>query len=615
MACLTCGAGKQTAEAGLNTCSKCPEGRAAGSENSTTCHICGPGRFALGVGNVDCPMCPSGFYATGRMNYECKVCDAGTACPTGTGAPKICPAGWYSEKPRSTECQRCSVGYASLTPKSAACVLCKSGRFAPVVNSTECTACDRGMFVNASRSEGCFFCPRGWADLRRNASAFCRRCPVKWRSSVILDPGLGSTDCIPCRLGEVQPPDSGKCHFCSPGTFSLYPGEQSVVAEWNDGDTPEGELPWAMCHACSEGAICRGGHGLKALNGFWRSSNYSTIFTKCFEPLACMGASRREAKDERLRVERNESCAVGYTGRLCHMCSPGYGREGFDKCNKCPPKKSNLILTGVGVGCVLIVMVSFIIFSIKSSGDADSISSMMFKTLAAYGQVVGIASLFPYKWPILILKLFETMDMVTSVSDRILNTDCSLEDRQNQPGALPLIYEKAILYMLAPPIFVVCAVLVFLTAHCCITQRNCIGRFWQRKLLKPGEQWTFVDTKRCIIVAGIVAMVIMHPTLVRQAMFLLMCVDIEGRFFLRKNVQLECGIFEHNLMSLVCATPAILVYVLMWPALVYRVLNRRRHKLHAPGLAGHATRSTYGFLYKGYSKDRFYWVRESRQGH
>ena len=105
---------------------------------------------------------------------------------------------------------------------------------------------------------------------------------------------------------------------------------------------------------------------------------------------------------------------------------------GFDTCQECPPKVANTVLTVVGGMFVLIMIVAFIIYSIKSSAEESSTSSMMFKTLAAYGQVVGIAALFPYKWPQEILKLFELLDMLTSVSDRLLNTDCALETRRGK---------------------------------------------------------------------------------------------------------------------------------------------------------------------------------------
>ena len=332
----------------------------------------------------------------------------------------------------------------------------------------------------------------------------------------------------------------------------------------------------------------------------------STRFTGCFMPTACNGAARDfNAKIPELMVERNETCAPGYGGRLCHACVTNWGRESFDGCKQCPPKVGNMVLTVVGVLTVVIVLIGFIIFSITSSADEGSTSSMMFKTLAAYGQVVGIASLFPYKWPQEILELFKFMDTITSVSDRILNTDCALEARRGQ--GLPLLYEKAILYMMSPAIFMCCAFCVLICAHILINAPTVWGESLRRRLLKPESEWTREDTKRCFIVSCIVVMVIMHPTLVRQSMFLLMCVEVEGSYYLRKDVQLQCDTAAHNSMVAFVAAPGILLYVFLWPYSVYVVLKNRKHKMHMSGLAGHDTRAAYGFLYRGFAAKRYYW--------
>lgn len=354
--------------------------------------------------------------------------------------------------------------------------------------------------------------------------------------------------------------------------------------------------------SCSLGFFdnrCRGGHALKALNGFWRSSNMSTNFTECFFKASCEGASWEDStKDLSLKIEHNESCKYGYQGRLCHSCIQGWGkidqpiascnitkehflsllltvhfffptknttgRMTFDTCQVCPPKQANTALTVVGILVVLCMMVGFIIYSIKSSADESSTSSMMFKTLAAYGQVVGLASLFPYKWPKEIIKLFELLDMMTSVSDRILNTDCALASKKDN-GEFPLVYEKAILYMMAPVIFTLCACVVFIITQYALDVRCKNNKFVRLRtyVLKQGEEWLFSDTKRCIIVSVIVAMVVLHPTLTRQSIFLLMCVEVEGAFYLRKDVQLQCSTTQHNLVVGLVAVPGILFYVII----------------------------------------------------
>ena len=58
------------------------------------------------------------------------------------------------------------------------------------------------------------------------------------------------------------------------------------------------------------------------------------------------------------------------------------------------------------------------------------------------------------------------------------------------------------------------------------------------KVDKYDEEWTFKDTKRYLIVSVLVTMVILHPTLTRQCLFMFMCVNIENGTYLRKDVQL-----------------------------------------------------------------------------
>jgi hypothetical protein len=224
-------------------------------------------------------------------------------------------------------------------PFSTKCETCQPGTFAAVTNATECTTCDRGQFNELPSGIKCFECPRGWAT-DTLGSDVCTECEIKYRSSVrdFGGDGLGSRECIPCLLGEVQPPKSGECFYCAVGFFSLYAGEQLVVTSMNK-KAKEENLNHANCHDCPFGAACRGGNFLRPLNGFWRSNNFSVVFTECFFPPACEGAKwEGSTKNQQLLTERNESCRLGYTGRLCHACIAGWGRMTFDTCQDCPPK-------------------------------------------------------------------------------------------------------------------------------------------------------------------------------------------------------------------------------------------------------------------------------------
>jgi hypothetical protein len=224
---------------------------------------------------------------------------------------------------------------------------------------------------------------------------------------------------------------------------------------------------------------------------------------------------------------------------------------------------------------------------------------------------------------------------MTSVSDRILNTDCAMEDVNRE---IPLTYEKAILYMVGPLCFVACATLFWGTVHCVMRYlwsderaRNKGRQRSPKRLTKKkgkrgkimikrssllnimrtkidnykGDEWTLKDFKRYLIVSILVAMVILHPTLTRQSLFLFMCVKVEDGTYLRKDVQLECYTNEHISYLMAVGIPGVIGYVIGIPAVTFWVLFRRRFKLNLEGPAGAATRKTYGFIYQGYGI--FYW--------
>ena len=336
--------------------------------------------------------------------------------------------GWFSNKVGASVCNPCVAGRAQQQQQQTSCEICRAGRYSGVEAGTECTACKKGTFSDVVSSLKCDSCPQGFAS-NDTSSPACKQCPLKYKSALQKE----STSCTACKLGEIQTPDTRTCWFCKAGFYSLDAGEQ-LPTEFDEEDPS-----LALCHHCPAGADCRGGEKIKALNTWWRSSNMSIVLTQCFEQAACLGAYNSAINlnmpDGLATVEHNETCAKGYRGRLCHACSAGYGRETFDSCNVCPEQTSNKLLMAFGLLCVIVVLIFFIVFTVRTATDERSNASMMFKTLAAYGQVVGIASLFPYRWPKSVLYLFDVLESLTSVSDRILNTDCAMEDSTH---AMPL---------------------------------------------------------------------------------------------------------------------------------------------------------------------------------
>ena len=79
-----------------------------------------------------------------------------------------------------------------------------------------------------------------------------------------------------------------------------------------------------------------------------------------------------------------------------------------------------------GILIALVVLAIFILKTMRSAADDRSTASMLMKTAAAYMQVPFIARTFCHKWPSIIVSLFDAMDTVSSVSDALLNSDCTI---------------------------------------------------------------------------------------------------------------------------------------------------------------------------------------------
>ena len=99
-----------------------------------------------------------------------------------------------------------------------------------------------------------------------------------------------------CRLGEYE--SNGQCIVCPAGTYSL-------------------KLGVTQCESCANiaGVVSCAGNEIVIAQGYWRRHGYSSAVLACLlDPTSCMGGS----------TTGQASCALGYEGPLCAVCSTGY---------------------------------------------------------------------------------------------------------------------------------------------------------------------------------------------------------------------------------------------------------------------------------------------------
>ncbi|CDW71577.1 UNKNOWN [Stylonychia lemnae] len=367
-----------------------------------------------------------------------------------------------------------------------------------------------------------------------------------------------------CEIGE-QLTVSGKCQECQNG--------YSLVKMTEPG----------FCQACpSDKAICRGGSNIGPLPGFWRMSNTSSTFVECLFDQACLGMV------EPLNNSLGE-CAQGYQGILCSKCTFGYSRDGDFKCIECPEKFLNILRLSAIILVILVVVIFVIRTTLSGAMDKSNVVSIFMKILLNHFQLIMVTASMDFHWSQQILDFFSQTKKVATFSTQIFSVDCFLDDRtssssnteQIQKG-IRIFFQKMILVALLP----------FLLAIGCYCSWNFIG------YVKKS-----VTNKRSKIMSSLVIVLFLaHPSIIQYMFYAFKCKTIEGQERLLEDLWVICWESQHEFWSYLVAFPSILVWGLGIPFFAFSILIKHRKRLEHQ-----ITKDKYGFLYRGFKKEFYYW--------
>ena len=445
----------------------------------------------------------------------------------------------------------------------------------------------------------------------------------------------GATNCSKCVMGEVQRDgDQTLCFVCELGKYSLNPG--SIYDGNNFREEPS---PLATCQLCQEGASCQHKGLIKAMNGWWRPEpRRNDSFFKCKAAEACLGSANELLVDGEMynssllsKTSFNESCAPGYVGRLCHRCMAGWSRDGTDQCATCLAKGNEAkLLAALGVLCIFIVFGAFIYNSMTTTMKDPTNTSITMKIAAAHLQIIAIAAGLPFRWPATTIVLFRAFDVVSSVSEDVVNLECVYSDESDRSGDTSVVYNTTLLILLGPFFFVMAVTLFWLVVHMMKSrkyrtylknrpeeeeelediaaeqQHNSIEVAAEEKVDEevvpptttiPSPP-TWEQTKQKVIVSMIVVMVLIHPTLTRKSVQLLACDSLgenDPNKYLRRDLQIVCWQGSHLVWATMIGIPFLVLYAVGIPLVSVFVMYRRKHKLHTD----ESTVSRFGFLYLG----------------
>jgi len=304
----------------------------------------------------------------------------------------------------------------------------------------------------------------------------------------------------------------------------------------------------------------------------------------------------------------------------------GWSRDGTDHCAKCLATGGGAqALAALGVSCIFIVFGAFIYSSMKTKIDNPTNTSIIMKIAAAHLQIIAIAAGLPFQWPATTIVLFRAFDVVSSVSEDVVNLECVYSDESDRSGDTSVVYSTTLLILLGPFFFVMAVTLFWLVVH--MFRLREYRTYLKTRPDHPEQQHdsievaevageekvdeevvpptttipslpTWEQTKQKVVVSMIVVMVLVHPTLTRKSVQLLTCDSLgenDPNTYLRRDLQIVCWEGSHLIWAMMIGIPFLVLYAAGIPLVSVFVMYRRKHKLHTD----ESTVSRFGFLYLG----------------
>ncbi|OMJ89221.1 hypothetical protein SteCoe_8700 [Stentor coeruleus] len=349
-----------------------------------------------------------------------------------------------------------------------------------------------------------------------------------------------------CIIGEYLQNDNS-CIRCIKGTYNLKAGE--------------------VCKKCPSEGVCYGGANLVASSGYWRYSKSTDVFFECLYSDACL---------EELFNSSTTNCLEGYKSNLCQSCDKGYSRSGDNMCNKCLDYNKSIPILIAWLIFNIVIIVGVTATSINDAFKNESVVSIYFKIFMNYLQLVTLTITVDLNWPSLVQWMFYYQSKVSGSLDQITSIDCFL------PKNTQSYYVKLMFLNLSP---IICVLFTFI--------------FWLIWKKVRNSQ----NLKEKIFGSLVVQLFIFHPNLLKYNFSIFNCLELSpGQYYLLSDLSIKCWESNHLSYAMGVAIPSIIILCISLPSFLLIMMFKRKDHLECA-----TEKIKYGFLYKGFKTDRYYW--------
>ncbi len=562
--CLSCVSGKyRSFDMGIE-CKICPNGKFSDSK-SEECLFCSKGKYAFLIDNlpVQCNSCPAGKFIDYKGGYQVDSCID-------------CPEGKYSNLislKSPDECLNCEMGKYSETRGAIShdtCINCDAGQYNMNNGSSsinECKPCSTGS-MSLDGAYACMLCPAGkYSELM--GSSKCKICSTGQISSE-----SASLACSDCPENSEENIEKTKC-YCVSGTYNN--GVENLD-----------------CKTCPDKFNCPKGSTIQTMvlkQHYWRENINTLEVYKCKNYFACKGGE--------VVNTTNDLCQPGHSGPICDVCEKGWSKDD-GVCLKCPENVSRTMSLTILIPIICIFIIIFLIKTANPANNKKEEVNGVVKIFMNYAQVFSLASSFQINWPTLIRYLFERAKEFSSPRVSFYSSDCVL-----QWG----YYDKFIVYLALPLVYIIIStIVIFILSLCyCKRKKKNLRRMsvvQQEDYLKKSPTCFefFTAWEKTAVVVGTF---LSWPTIVEKTLEIMNCEKIGEKYYLVKDVSIECYDVKHY-NYLVVGYLGLILYGIGIPLLGFRLLYKYRFRLF--DMQNRYDGSTpLSFLFLGYREKRWYY--------
>ena len=661
-----CSIGRFAPAEGLTECLDCPRGELTPGDGtgSHNCSVCGVGRYvpqpptsvaALACAQCElgkhsrfgaatsCVWCAAGFYSDALGSEVCKECPAGHHCG-GVGSTSVesavpCAVGKFAPIGGLSICAACSaVRTGTITPASGAttCVTCAAGRFvADELTQTSCAECPPGRASEAAQTL-CAMCATGRVAVG-SGNDKCQSCTAGRFVDVATATASGSAGnatCAPCAVNSFSETDEAiACLECEVGDSTREKVGQTYCIR-DAMICPVGTyLGWQTATSCtgcpSEGTICKESV-LTIMPNWWFAPlddlningerpmlDYTVPLWACLNEECCIaGVEIVDTQGKGDVTYHSVTCAEGYYGPLCGACDVklDYLRSGTG-CKKCWHYVLTYIAAG-GMGLGLVGWLFWVVAFQDFSTEQGDHTGIVFKTLMSFCQMLTVLGIFKARGTALFNSVVRQPAQIVGGSlTSALPLKCIMKS-QLYGGFVINIFTlpgmAAVTMLIIAPVWVgkvvysryiagtpLPAAPTTTRTSCCRTR---LTTKWERKkwtaeeMKKREGRWEPISRLQAVIVFVLFSI---YPSLVKSVFSIVRCTEsIHGKRYLDEDLSVQCWVGHHP-SFVIAAGVAGIVYLVGAPVAVVILLHTNRNRLDEEGF-----RTTFSFLYNGYSTDR-----------